>query len=113
MRIVKSFSCDSCCPFMLLFQEEQTEEESGTVFFDPGSPFFSLTLQVGGGALGGLLLCGCVLEACQRSRKNMKQAGKFHFAHGKGGLMTCFTKMRRTIQVTVSVTSFTSNCKWL
>jgi len=56
--------------------EEQTEEESGTVFLEPGSPFFSLTLQVCGGALGGLLLCGCVFEACQRSRKNMKQAGR-------------------------------------
>ncbi|CAH3159433.1 unnamed protein product, partial [Porites evermanni] len=57
-------------------QQEEEEEETGLVFFEPGSPYFVLTLEICGGLLGGFLLCGCIFEAYQRNRGGTQQTGK-------------------------------------
>lgn len=47
------------------------------VFFEPDSPFFSITLKVGGATLAGFILCGTIFEIYRRKvRKNVK-TGKF------------------------------------
>lgn len=54
----------------------ETEEESSLVFFEPESPFFLLTLQVGGAALGVFIACGIIIEVYQRKGRKMVQTGR-------------------------------------
>ncbi|KAJ7315639.1 hypothetical protein OS493_038529 [Desmophyllum pertusum] len=53
----------------------ESEEES-LVFFEPASPFFVLILQVCGGALGGLILCGIIYEAFRWKWGKNEQKGR-------------------------------------
>lgn len=57
-------------------QVTETEEES-LVFFEPESPFFSLTLKAGGAALAGFVLCGIIFEICRRKVRKDVKTGKF------------------------------------
>ena len=52
------------------------------MFFEPESPFFLLTLQIGGVALGGLTVCGIIFEAYQRKGRKMTLTGKFIVSDG-------------------------------
>jgi len=54
----------------------ETEEESSLVFFEPESPFFLLTLQIGGATLGVFIVCGIIFEAYQRKGRKMVQTGR-------------------------------------
>lgn len=62
----------------------ETEEESSLVFFEPDSPFFLLTLQVGGATLVVFIVCGIIFEAYQRKGRKMVQTGKFIVSNGQG-----------------------------
>ena len=66
----------------ILFQISETEEESSLVFFEPKSPFFLLTLQIGGTTLGVFIVCGIIFEAYQRKVGKMVQTGKLLVSHG-------------------------------
>ena len=54
------------------------------MFFEPESPFFLLTLQVGGATLVVFIVCGIIFEAYQRKGRKMVQTGKFGVSHGQG-----------------------------
>lgn len=60
------------------------------MFFEPESPFFLITLQIGGATLGAFIVCGIIFEAYQRIGKKMVQTGKFIPSHGLGD-QTIFT----------------------
>ena len=51
------------------------------MFFEPESPFFLLTLQIGGTTLGVFIMCGIIFEAYQRKGRKMVQTGKFIVSH--------------------------------
>ena len=88
----------------ILFQISETEEESSLVFFEPESPFFLLTLQVGGATLGVFIVCGIVFEAYQRKGRKMVQTGKFIVSHGLGDQTIFLTASILVTQVISSVT---------
>lgn len=78
------FSCFTLIYYVwILFQISGTEEESSLVFFEPESPFFLLTLQIGGTTLGVFIVCGIIFEAYQRKAGKMVQTGKLLVSHGK------------------------------
>lgn len=54
------------------------------MFFEPESPFFLLTLQVGGATLGVFIVCGIIFEVYQRKGRKMVQTGKFIDSYGQG-----------------------------
>ena len=54
------------------------------MFFEPESPFFLLTLQVGGATLGVFIVCGIIFEVYQRKGRKMVQTGKFVDSYGQG-----------------------------
>ena len=54
------------------------------MFFEPDSPFFLLTLQVGGATLGVFIVCGIIFEAYQRKGRKMVQTGKFIVSNRQG-----------------------------
>jgi len=78
------FSCFTLIYYVwILFQISATEEESSLVFFEPESPFFLRTLQIGGTTLGVFIVCGIIFEAYQRRAGKMVQTGKLLVSHGK------------------------------
>ena len=62
------------------------------MFFEPESPFFLLTLQIGGATLGVFIVCGIIFEAYQRKGGKMALTGKFIVSDGRisNSLFNCF-----------------------
>ena len=83
----------------ILFQITETEEESSLVFFEPESPFFLLTLQIGGATLGVFIVCGIIFEAYQRKRRKMVQTGKIIVSHRLGYQTIFLTASTLVIQM--------------